>query len=130
MIKKLAVLIVLITILLVPMKAVATDIDDDGILGAAWNTPATGNVPTGYALSYTINGITDSITAEVIGLTDSSVVLNSVGDWALLNVRSYFEYWSEFQQQAVRVYSVTAVSDTVIFDQIISVDPPTGIHWE
>lgn len=130
MIKKLAALIVLITILLVPIKVVAIDIDDDGILGAAWSAPAVGNVPTGYALSYTINDITDSITTEVIGLTDSSVVLNNVGDWALLNVRSYFEYWSEFQQQTVRVYSVMAVSDTVIFDQVISVDPPTGIHWE
>ncbi|KKN25646.1 hypothetical protein LCGC14_0882740 [marine sediment metagenome] len=128
MIRKL--ITIILTVLILAMPVFATDVDDDGILGAAWDAPVVGNTPTGYSLSYTINGVGDSLNVEVQGLSDSSVVLTSVGDWALLSVQSYFEYWSEFQQQTVRVYSILAVSDTVVYEQAVSVDPPTGIRWE
>ena len=128
MIKKL--IILLIALLLLNVPTFASDIDDDGILGAAWSEPVTGNTPTGYALSYTINGAVDSLVIEVQGLTDSSAVLTDIGDWAFLSIRSYFEYWSEFQQQDVRVYSTSIVSDTIVFEQVVVVDPPSGIHWE
>ncbi len=128
MIKKLMLLVGLIAVLSMPVMA--ADVDTDGILGAAWDAPAVGNVPTGYALSYTINGVADSVGADVSGLKDSSVVLSGMGDWAVLNIRSYMSYWSNFNQDSIKVYSVVAVSDTVMFEEIIDIDPPTGIRWE
>ena len=115
MIKRLLILMALIMLamLIMVVTSKAADVDNDGILGAAWSAPVAGNVPTGYALAYTINGVSDSVVVEVVGLKDSSAVLTNIGDWALLDIRSYYEYWSEFQQQDVRVYSVMVVSDTV-----------------
>jgi hypothetical protein len=122
------IVVLLVTLLLVSVSSAATN-DSDGILGAAWDAPLTGSAPTGYELIYRING-TDLSPLYTAGVRDSSVVLANVGDWATLTVRSYHDYWSEFVQDTIRVYSVSAISDTVVFDQAVTVDPPTGIHWE
>jgi len=116
--------------LLLAVNIMAAQGDDDGILGAAWDAPATGNTPTGYELSYTVNGVLDSITTNVSELQDSSTVLIDVGDWAVLNIRSYYDYWSEYDQQIIREFSMSAVSDTVVYTTSVYVNPPTGIRWE
>lgn len=124
--KTMLTLVVVLTLLLMSDWALA---DNDGILIAAWDAPVVGNVPTGYELSYTVNGV-DSLTKEVQGLIDTSIILDNVGDWALLSIRAYFDYWSEFQQDSIRVYSDSVVSDIVVFSQAVSVGPPSGIRWE
>ena len=124
--KKMMIVLMLVSL---PVMVGAVSIDTDGILGAAWDAPGVGNVPTGYVLKYIINGV-DSVDVECIGLKDSSVVLTNVGDWAILGMQSYYEYWSSYNGEMVRVFSSTVVSDTIVFEEAVVVDPPAGIRWE
>jgi len=122
-------IVVIIFLFIAPSYAAVVN-DNDGILGAVWDAPVSGNIPTAYVLSYTINGVQDSVQVEVSALRDSSVVLTNVGDWSVLNILSVYDYWSEILQQTVRVQSTEIVSDTVTYSTDVSVNPPTGVRWE
>lgn len=86
----------------------AQSIDIDGFLEVAWNAPAYGDPVDHYIWSYTINGVKDSVTGTSSNaiLTDNSVQLINLGDWAIFSV------------QAISVSSDTStasVSDTVYY---------------
>lgn len=103
------------------MNVFAAVKDSDGNLIATWNPPQFGNPVAKYVLKYTINGVIDSITTEVLApnTEDSSVVLTNPGDWAVYNI------------VAISIFddtSVTVTSDTVYFDMGF-IDPPTGVTW-
>jgi hypothetical protein len=125
-------LIVFLTLSLLCINSVIAETvgDSDGILGAAWNAPTVGNTPTSYVLSYNINGKMDSVLTEKTNFKDSSVVLVNEGDWAVLKISSVYEYWSEYLQRSVREESIPVFSDTVTFNGVVNVNPPTGVHWE
>lgn len=112
----------LLIVTLAAAPVIAATPDNDGQLGAAWNAPTTGNPPVSYFLSYTVNGVADSVTLMIpaTSLKDSSVVLQSVGHWALLDISSIDQFGNT---------SAPAQSDTVMYD-IGTVVPPTGIRWE
>lgn len=128
--KRVMVLLVMLSLFCASGVMADTVEDVDGILGAAWDAPVIGNSPTTYVLSYNINGILDSVSLETANVKDSSVVLSNSGDWAVLEISSIYEYWSEYLQQTVREQSTSVFSDTVTFSGTVSVNPPTGVHWE
>lgn len=88
--------------------AVARYDDFDGHLKIFWSPPAYGNTPHSYVFSYTINGISDSVTgvSPINVQSDSSVILANQGDWAVFSIRAISTQGDT---------STLAISDTAYF---------------
>jgi hypothetical protein len=109
-------------LLLMPALSQAQFFDHDGQLEITWAEPGYGNPLDHYIWSYTINGVTDSITGtSAAGATaDSSVTLNEVGHWAVFHIRAV---------STVSDTSVVVVSDTAYYNLGTGIGPPTGVTW-
>lgn len=116
----------LFTFVIIGITAFAGYIDDDGQLGLKWQAPVSGNPISGYNIHYDINGTYDSIqvTVDANVLKDSSVVLSSLGEWAVGNVRAFSIIGDTI------IYSDWVSSDTAYFALPTGTNPPTLVGWE
>lgn len=130
MLKRSALLVLLLALIaMAAIPAQAQFKDDDGQLTAIWETPAcltsvppTCNPLKNYELWYytNISGVVDSLQVFTTDLSDSSIILPNVGDYAWYRIRSV---------SVVDDYSAWVTSDTAYFDLGTGIDPPAGVTW-
>ncbi|KAA3636963.1 MAG: T9SS C-terminal target domain-containing protein [Calditrichaeota bacterium] len=108
-----AFLLLLLALTVSPVTAQYIDLD--GNLSINWSAPIYGDAVASYHWSYTINGVTDSITGinSSAQLSENSAQLDNIDDWAL------FSIWS---LSVNGDSSAISVSDTVYYSLSLDID--------
>jgi hypothetical protein len=112
-------LLIALAVILLSTAASAQFYDSDGHLNLNWSQPESGNPVASYIISYTINGVPDSIVSATSALSDNSVILAVLGDSCSAHLRAV----SIFNDTSVVVISPTAYFATT------GIGAPVGPLW-